>query len=89
MKILAIAKPDASGNQNLICILKEVEADKITGSAGKPHIAHRYKAGMDLPLSKIYNMVKWINENVEAIRAAMAETKINATEIEEALPLES
>ena len=89
MKILAIAKPDASGNQNLICILKEVEADKITGSAGKPHAPHRYKAGMDLVIGKIYNRIKYFNENFDAIKAAMAETKVNVQEIEDSLPLET
>lgn len=89
MKIIGVAKPLANKSQVLICQLAEAEVDKITGSAGKPHAAHRYRAGMDLPLNKIYNMVKWINENVEAIRAAMTETKVNVTEIEESLPLEA
>lgn len=89
MKILGLGKPLASGNQVLICQLAEVEVDKITGSAGKPHTPHRYKAGVTINLSPIYNKVKWINENIEAIRAAMAATKVNATEIEDSIPLET
>ena len=64
MEIIGLGKPAASGNQVLICKLTEVEADKITGAAGKPHTPHRYKAGAKINLSQIYNRVKWINENI-------------------------
>ena len=87
MKIIGLAKPDAGGNQNLICTLKEVEVDKITGVAGKPHTPHRYKAGTDINLGKIYNRVKAINENIDEIRAAMIATKGNADEIDAAIPI--
>jgi len=87
MKIIAIAKPLPSGNQVLICEVSEVEADKITGIAGKSYTPHRYKAGAVVNLSDIYNKVKSLNENEEEIKAAAAETKINADEIIGSFPL--
>jgi hypothetical protein len=88
MEIIGLAKPDESGNQNLICRLKEVEADKITGIAGKPHTPHRYKAGAVINLDRIYNKVKYLNEKMAEIIAAATETEVNAAEIKESFPLE-
>jgi len=88
MEILGIATPQQNGNQNLICRLTEVEMDKITGIAGKDHTPHRYKAGAVVDTSKIYNKVKYINDNMDKLRAAMVATKVNAMEIENSLPLE-
>ena len=89
MQIIALAKPHSSGNQNLVVILSEVEADKITGVAGKPHTPHRYKAGATVNISKIYNKVKFINENIEALKTAIVDGKASSEAIESALPLES
>ncbi len=88
MEIIAIAKPTASGAQVLICKLVEAEVDKITGIAGKPHSPHRYKAGAKINLGKIYNRVKYLNEKMDEILAAAAETKINADEITNSYPIE-
>lgn len=88
MKIIGLAKPDANGNQNLIVMLSEVEADKITGVAGKTHTPHRYKAGVAVNIGTIYNRVKYINENIDTLKAAMAAAQTSAEEIEDSLPLD-
>jgi len=87
MKVIALAKPLESGNQVLICEVSEVEADKITGIAGKSHTPHRYKAGAEVNLSDIYSKVKYLNENEEEIKAWAAETKVSADEMIESYPL--
>lgn len=89
MKIIGIGKPDEHKNQVVLCELSEIEMDKVTGAAGKGGTPHRYKAGVKVNLSKIYNNVKRINENMDAIKAAAAETKTNADEIEKSFPLET
>ncbi len=89
MQIIGIAKSASSGNQNLVLIVSEVEMDKITGIAGKPHTPHRYKAGVVVNIGKIYNKLKWINKHADALKAAMATTQISAAEIEKALPLDT
>ena len=88
MQIIGLAKPHSSGNQNLIVILSEVEADKITGVAGKPHTPHRYKAGATVNINEVYNKVKFINENMESLKTAIADGKSSSEAIENALPLE-
>lgn len=88
MKIIGLAKPNANGNQNLVVTLTEIEADKITGVAGKQHTPHRYQAGTDVNIGKIYNLVGWINKHKEAIKSAMVTTQASAAEIENSLPLE-
>ncbi len=88
MKIIGLAKPKASGVQVLICELVEAEVDKITGIAGKPHAPHRYKAGAVINLGKIYNRVKLINEKIDEIKAAAAQTQVDAGEIEAAFPID-
>lgn len=87
MQIIGIAKPASSGNQNLMIIVSEVEMDKITGIAGKPHTPHRYKAGAVVNIGKIYNKVKFINENIEALKTAIADGKASSEAIENSLPL--
>ncbi len=88
MKIIGIGEPLASKNQVLICELSEVEADKITGIAGKSHTPHRYKAGAVVNLGKIYNKVKHINEKMAEIWAAAVATGVNAQEIKDSFPIE-
>lgn len=86
MKIIGLAKSDANGNQNLIVSIKEVEADKITGVAGKQHIPHRYKADVDVdvPISKVFASVSW-----DALKAATADIKAGVENIENSLPLDT
>ncbi len=67
--------------------LTEVEIDKITGIADKPHQTGRYRPGMKLNISAIYNKVKKIAENFTMIKLRMQETKIAAQEIDDNLPL--
>ena len=88
MKIIGLGKPIASGNQVLICQLSEVELDKITGSAGKTHAPHRYKAGAVINLNKIYNRIKYFNENFDAIQAAVDVIRAGADGIDNATPIE-
>ncbi len=85
MEIIAIAKPDPSGNQNLICMFKEVEVDKITGAAGKPHTPHRYKAGAVVDIGPIYNRQKKISENIDSLKVMLAKSQIDTSELETAL----
>ena len=68
-------------------ILSEIEIDKITGIADKPHTTGRYLPGMTINISKIYNKVKRIAENFVVIKQRMAELKIKAQEVEDNLPL--
>ncbi len=88
MQIIGIAKSASSGNQNLVLIVSEVEMDKITGIEGKEHIPHRYRVGAVVNLGKVYGRVKYINENIDALKAAMTTTQTSAAKIKKALPLE-
>ncbi len=74
--------------REFVVTMTETELDKITGIAGKPHHHGRHKIGA-VAINKVYNRVKWINENMEAIKMAMVETKANAQEIEDSIPLET
>ena len=67
--------------------MTETEADMITGIAGKPHISNRYRPGMSIDISAIYDKVKRINERHAEIVAAAIELKADADEIATAIPL--
>jgi len=93
MEILGLGKvtktDGAVTEREYIANLAEKELDMITGVAGKVHISGRYKPGAKVDIGKIYNKVKLINEKIDEIKAAAAETKVNATEIEDSFPLET
>lgn len=67
--------------------LTEAEADMITGVAGKPHISGRYKPGIEVNVTAIYQKVKSINEKYAEIKAAVAAVKTSADDIDNAIPL--
>lgn len=67
--------------------ITESEADMITGVAGKVHISNRYRPGVQVNLTAIYNKVKRINEKYAEIVAAAAGVKADADDIANALPL--
>ena len=82
---------DEDGNvieRILVVELTEAEVDMVTGVAGKPHIASRYKPGRKVNIAKIYNKVKRINESHVAIKAAAAKLKTDAGNIANSIPLE-
>lgn len=92
MKILGIGKikKDAQGKvteRRYIVEITEVEADMITGIAGKPHIAGRYKPGRQVDIATIYDKVKRINERHAEIIAGATEIKKDATDMIKAMPL--
>ena len=93
MEILGLGKvtktDGAVTEREYIANLAEKELDMITGVAGKVHISGRYKPGTVVDLSRIYRKGKLINQKIEQIKAAAAETKVNATEIQESFPLET
>ena len=87
MEIVAQAKK--KGNQKQFIVkLSEIELDKVTGIAGRPHIEGRYKAGTIVNVGKTYDNVKHLNENIDAILQAAEETKTKAEEILTSFPLE-
>lgn len=67
--------------------MTEVEADMITGIAGKPHISGRYKPGKQVNIATIYDKVKRINERHAEIVAAATEIKSDADDMVKAIPL--
>ncbi len=81
-----VDKQDTSKTKYIIEIT-EAEADMITGVAGKPHIASRYKPGVQVNLTAIYDKVKAINERHAEIVAGAKEVQADAAEIENAIPL--
>ncbi|KKN73466.1 hypothetical protein LCGC14_0400410 [marine sediment metagenome] len=89
MKFLGIGKVNKTTPSETAYIVEitEREADEITGVAGKPHISGRYKPGMTVNISVIYDKVKAINESHAEIVAAVAEVKADADDIANAIPL--
>lgn len=92
MKFLGIAKitKDAQGKvteRRYVVEITEDEADRITGVAGRPHISGRYKPGVTVNITAIYNKVKQINERYAEIKAAVIAVKASADEIDNAIPL--
>ena len=67
--------------------LTEAEADMITGVAGRPHISGRYKPGITVNITAIYNKVKQINQKHDAIKAAVIAVKSHADDIDNSIPL--
>ena len=65
----------------------EDEADKITGIAGRPHIANRYKVGREVDIASIYDKVKRINDRHTEIVAAARELQSDAADMVDAIPL--
>ena len=89
MKILGTGKVNKTTPNKTIYIVEitEAEADKITGIAGKPHISGRYKPGVTVNISAIYDKVKAINERHAEIVAGVKEIQADAAEIEIKMPL--
>ena len=81
-----INKQDTSKTKYVVEIT-EAEADMITGVAGRPHIAGRYKPGVTVNITAIYDRVKLINEKYAEIKAAVITVKANADDIDNAIPL--
>jgi len=71
--------------QHYIVEISEAEADMITGVAGKVHISGRYKAGIVVDITSVYEKVKNINEKSAQIKASMATVKANADNISNAI----
>ncbi len=92
MKFIGIGKikKDQNGKvaeRKYIVEMTEVEADKITGVAGKPHISGRYKPGMQINISAIYDKVERINKRHTEIKAAAIELQADAADMVDAIPL--
>lgn len=81
-----VNKLDTSKTKYVVEIT-EAEADMIAGVAGKPHIASRYKPGVTVNITAIYDKVKLINEKYAEIKAAVITVKSNADDIGNAIPL--
>lgn len=67
--------------------MSEKEVDMVTGIAGKPHVASRYKPGRQVNIASIYEKVEKINNRHDAIIAAAAKVKTYADDIANAIPL--
>ena len=89
MKFLGTGKVDKKDSSKTIYIVEitEDEADKITGVAGKVHISGRYKPGVTVNISAIYDKVKAINERHAEIVAGVKELQADAAELESKIPL--
>lgn len=86
MEIIGLAKPKDNKKRYLIAA-DEDELDKMMGIAHLPHRPSRYKPGMSIDISPVYNKVKRIAENFEAIKISMQQTRVKAQEVEDDLPL--
>ncbi len=73
--------------RHYIVDITEDEADRIMGIAGRPHISNRYRPGVNVNISAIYDKVKRINDRYAEIIAAATEVKSDADDIVNALPL--
>lgn len=94
MKIIGVGKvtKDDKGvviGREILVSMTEVEADQITGVAGKPHIAGRYKPGIVINISRIYEKVERIIKSEAAIKQAANQTKTHADDIISSFPIES
>ncbi len=89
MEFIAVGKRDKVDSSKTVYVVEitEVEADMITGVAGRPHISGRYKPGVIVNLTSIYNKVKRINEKFDEIKAAVLTVKSSADDIDNAIPL--
>lgn len=89
MRFIGTGKVDKTTPSKTIYIVEitEDEADKTTGVAGKPHISGRYKPGVTVNISAIYDKVKAINERYAEIVAGAKEIQADALEIETKMPL--
>lgn len=67
--------------------MTEAEADMITGVAGRPHMAGRYRPENIINIASIYQKVKRINEKHAEIVAAAQELQSDAAEMEKSIPL--
>lgn len=68
--------------------MTEAEADMITGVAGRPHISGRYKPGVTMNVTAVYEKVKKINQKHAEIKAAAVKLRTDAADIENAIPLD-
>ncbi len=89
MEIIGIGKIDKTKPAQTEYIVKitEDEADMITGVAGRPHITGRYKPGVSVNITAIYDKVKLINERHAEIVAAAQELQADAADMASAIPL--
>ena len=91
MKFLGTGKVTKKGGvvteRHYIVDITEDEADRIMGIAGRPHISGRYRPGVGVNISVIYDKVKQINDKHAEIVAAAQEVKSDADDIASALPL--
>lgn len=89
MEFVGIGKVNKQNSDKTIYVVEitEAEADMITGVAGKPHISGRYKPGVEVNLTAIYNKVEQINKKQAAILAATTTIKSSADDIKNSLPL--
>jgi len=93
MKIIGagkVAKDDQGKviGREILVSMTEVEADQVTGIAGKPHIAGRYKPGRVINISGIYEKVERIIKKEATIKLAANQTKAHADDILNAFPIE-
>ena len=70
-----------------IVLITEAEADMITGVAGLTHITGRYRPGVEVNVTDIYEKVKEINKSAAKIEEAVLAVKSHADDIANAIPL--
>ena len=91
MKFLGVGKVTKKDGvvteRHYIVDITEDEADRIMGIAGRPHISNRYRPGVNVNISAIYDKVKRINDRYAEIIVAATEVKSDADDIVNALPL--
>ncbi len=91
MKFLGVGKVTKKDGvvteRHYIVDITEDEADRVMGIAGRPHISNRYRPGVNVNISAIYDKVKRINDRYAEIIAAATEVKSDADDIVNALPL--
>lgn len=93
MKILGLGKvtKDKDGNvieRRYVIEVTEAETDMITGVAGRVHISGRYKPGVTVNITAIYEKVKKINVKHAEIKKAAIKLKSDADDIINAIPLD-
>lgn len=87
MEIVAKIKDGPDETKMYLAELSETEIDKVAGVSDKPHVPGRYRPGMTVNLSPIYDKVAQIVGHHAAIKKAMQDTRAKAEEIENMLPI--
>ena len=87
MEVVARTKDGPDGKRNYLVEMTEIEIDKVSGIANKPHNSGRYRAGKIINVSRTYSRLSKIVERMEEIKVNMQEVRQAAQLIEDNLPI--